>query len=57
MILRRQDSPAVGSVVVPPPPTPSQGSIISDNDCNGYQVSSVLSSVFGIIFNAVSLVQ
>ncbi|XP_010847263.1 PREDICTED: major allergen I polypeptide chain 2-like [Bison bison bison] len=33
------------------------GSIISDNDCNGYQVSLVLSSVFGIILNEVSLVQ
>ena len=56
VMLGRQDSPAVGSGVVPPPP-PSQGSIISDKDCTGYQVSTVLGSVFGIILSAVSLVK
>ena len=57
VMLGRQDSPAVGSGVVPPPPPPSQGSIISDKDCTGYQVSTVLGSVFGIILSAVSLVK
>ncbi|XP_055268262.1 secretoglobin family 2B member 2-like [Moschus berezovskii] len=33
------------------------GSIIFDKDCTGYQVSSVLGSVFGIILSAVSLVK
>ncbi|XP_055268261.1 secretoglobin family 2B member 2-like [Moschus berezovskii] len=33
------------------------GSIISDNDCNGYHVSSVLNSVFVTILNVVSLVK
>nr|CAI9697265.1 unnamed protein product [Rangifer tarandus platyrhynchus] len=32
-------------------------SIISDNNCNGYKISLVLSSVFGIILSAVSLVK
>ena len=57
VMLGRQDSPAAGSGVVPPPPTPSQGSIAFDKDCTGYQVSTVLSSVFGIVLSAVSLVK
>ena len=57
VLLGRQDSPAVGSGVVPPPPTPSQGSIIFDKDCSGYQVSTVVNSLFGIILSAVSLVK
>ncbi|XP_043292823.1 secretoglobin family 2B member 2-like isoform X1 [Cervus canadensis] len=32
-------------------------SIIFDKDCTGYQVSTVLSTVFGIILSAVSLVK
>ncbi|XP_043755052.1 secretoglobin family 2B member 2-like isoform X2 [Cervus elaphus] len=32
-------------------------SIIFDKDCTGYQVSTVLSTVFGIILSAVSLVE
>ena len=57
VLLGRQDSPAVGSGVVPPPPTPFQGSIIFDKDCSGYQVSTVVNSLFGIILSAVSLVK
>ncbi|NP_001193735.1 secretoglobin family 2B member 2-like [Bos indicus x Bos taurus] len=33
------------------------GSIVFDKDCTGYQVSTVLSSVFGIVLSAVSLVK
>ncbi|XDB59870.1 PREDICTED: secretoglobin family 2B member 2-like [Capra hircus] len=33
------------------------GSIIFDKDCSGYQVSTVVNSLFGIILSAVSLVK
>ena len=55
VMLGRQGSPAVGSGIVPPP-TPSQVSIIFDKDCTGYQVSTILSTVFGVVLSAVSLV-
>ena len=56
LILGRQDSPTVGSGLVPPPPSPFQVSIIFSNDCIGYKLSSVVNALIGFVSSLLSLV-
>ena len=53
----RQDSLAVGSGPVFSPPIPSQSSIIFNEDCSGYRVSTVVSTVSGLLLSVTSLVR
>lgn len=56
VILGRQDSLAVGSGPVPPPPSPLQASIIFSDDCTGYKLSSVVNALIGFVSSLLSLV-
>ena len=56
VFLGRQDSLAVGSGPVPPPPSPFQVSIIFSNDCISYKLSSVVNAVRGLASSLLSLV-
>ena len=53
----RQDSLAVGLGPVFSPPIPSQSSIIFNEDCSGYRVSTVVSTVSGLLLSVTSLVR
>ena len=57
VILGRQDSLAVGSGPVFSPPIPSQSSIIINEDCSGYRVSTVVNAVSGLLLSVMSLVR
>ena len=56
VILGRQDSLAVGSVPVPPPPASSQASVTFSENCSGYEVSSVVNALIGFNSSLLSMV-